>query len=79
MSKHEIKVCMGSSCYARGNESNLNILEKLIKEKNLDAQVELYGTNCIANCGKGPNIKVDGVEYNGVDEEKINEILSDLS
>ena len=32
MSKHNIKVCMGSSCFARGNLDNLNFLESYIKE-----------------------------------------------
>lgn len=78
MTKHTIKVCMGSSCYARGNEANLSFLEKYIKENNLDAEIDLYGSNCIAKCSDGPNIKVDGNTYHNVDENKIKEIIKNL-
>jgi NADH:ubiquinone oxidoreductase subunit E len=39
MPQHTVKVCMGSSCFARGNLENLNFLETYIKENNLDAHV----------------------------------------
>ena len=29
MAKHNIKVCMGSSCFARGNLDNLKFLESM--------------------------------------------------
>lgn len=78
MVKHTIKVCMGSSCYARGNEQNLNFLEKYIKENNLDTEIDLYGSNCIAQCTDGPNIKVDGILYNNIDENKLADIIKNL-
>jgi len=37
----KINVCMGSSCYARGNRDNVEIIQAYLKEKGLDTQVEL--------------------------------------
>ena len=37
----KITVCMGSSCFARGNDQNLEFIEKYIKEKGLEAEIEL--------------------------------------
>ena len=71
----EIKICMGSSCYARGNAENLEFIENYIKENNLDAEIEVYGARCENNCEKGPNIIVNGQIYNNVTPEKIIEIL----
>jgi NADH:ubiquinone oxidoreductase subunit E len=71
----EIKVCMGSACFARGNEKNLEILEEYIKENNLDATVEIYGALCENMCDKGPNIKINDTIYNNVTVEEIIEIL----
>ncbi len=71
----EIKICMGSSCFARGNAENLEFLEKYIKENSIDAEVEVYGSRCENICEKGPNIIVDGTIYNDVNTEKIIEIL----
>ena len=36
---NEIKICMGSSCFARGNNENLEIIETFIKENNLEAKM----------------------------------------
>jgi NADH:ubiquinone oxidoreductase subunit E len=71
----EIKICMGSSCFARGNADNLEFIENYIKENNLDAQVELYGARCENICDKGPNIMVNDKVYNNITREKIVELL----
>lgn len=78
MTKHNIKVCMGSSCFARGNMENLQYIENYISENNLDTEIELVGALCSEKCSSGPNIFVDDVLYNEVDEEKLKEILSTL-
>ena len=74
-SKIEIVVCMGSACFARGNAKNLEFIEQYIKENNLDAKVGLAGSRCEGKCADGLNIIVNGVEYGGIKEEKIKEIL----
>ena len=72
----KITVCMGSSCFARGNDRNLEFIENYIKDNGLEAEIELSGARCEGKCATGPNISINGVEYNEVDEEKIKEILS---
>lgn len=76
--KHEIKVCMGSSCFARGNVDNLSYIETFLKDNGIDAQVELVGALCEENCATGPHIYVDNVNYDEVDEEKLKTILEGL-
>jgi NADH:ubiquinone oxidoreductase subunit E len=78
MPQHTVKVCMGSSCFARGNLENLNFLETYIKENNLDTQVELVGALCSEQCSTGPNIYIDEVLYSEIDEEKLEEILPNV-
>ena len=75
MTTLEIKICMGSSCFARGNADNLEFIENYIKENNLDAEIELYGARCENICDKGPNIIVNDKIYNNVTKEKIVELL----
>ncbi len=78
MSKHTIKVCMGSSCFARGNCENLSFLEKYIKDHNLDADLELVGALCEGKCDLGPHVYVDNNEYDEVNIDKLQKILSSL-
>ena len=63
-----IKVCMGSSCFARGNNKNLQVIQRFLDEHGLEAEVELTGLRCCDKCAKGPNINIDGVEYNNIDQ-----------
>lgn len=74
----EIKVCMGSACFARGNADNLELIEKYIKENNLDAKIELMGSRCENDCANGPHIFVDGKKYSGVTTQQIDEIMKDF-
>ncbi len=77
MAKLEITVCMGSSCFARGNDQNLEFIENYIKEKGLEAEIDLSGARCSGDCAEGPNIFVNGVKYSNVDLDKIKEILDE--
>ncbi len=78
MTKHNIKVCMGSSCFARGNFQNLTFLENYLKENNLEAEIELVGAHCQERCELGPNIYIDDKLYSEVDADKLKEILDGL-
>ena len=44
MSKLNITVCMGSSCFARGNQQNLAFIESFIQEHGLEAEINLAGS-----------------------------------
>ena len=70
-----IKVCMGSSCFARGNAKNLQLIQKFLNENNLEAEVTLTGLRCCDKCSKGPNLSIDDVEYNNIDSGTLLDIL----
>ena len=78
MAKINITVCMGSSCFARGNQQNLVFIEDFISKNNLDADIDLVGARCENKCASGPIIIINGVEYNNADEEKLEKVLSEL-
>lgn len=53
-SKVEIIICMGSSCFIRGNRILADKLQRYIIENNLADKVLLKGNLCFAECGTGP-------------------------
>ena len=65
---NEIKICMGSSCFARGNEQNLEFIEKYIKENKLEAKIEVFGARCENICEKGPNVIINDTIYKLTEE-----------
>ncbi|HVP65591.1 MAG TPA: (2Fe-2S) ferredoxin domain-containing protein [candidate division Zixibacteria bacterium] len=62
----EITICLGSSCFARGNGENLRVLQEYVKRSGLNATVKMRGVLCHEKCTAGPNIMIDGVEYTEV-------------
>jgi NADH:ubiquinone oxidoreductase subunit E len=75
MRKVKVELCMGSSCFARGNSQALANLESYIAEHHLEDRVELIGHLCLGSCAQGPNIKVDGVPYSGIHSECVVDLL----
>ena len=74
----EIKICMGSACFAKGNQENLEYIKQYINENGLDSKVQIVGALCENKCEKGPRIIFDGIEYTEITKEKIQEILKNI-
>ncbi len=75
--KHTLVICVGSSCFSRGNGANVDTAESYIAANgyNDEAVVELSGTLCRNRCSEGPIVIVDGREYTKVDGEKFLAVL----
>ncbi len=71
--KHSIVICMGSSCFARGNKRNLKIIEEYLQKHALDCT--LSGRGCTGNCRGGPNLQIDGENFERVDPESLIDLL----
>ena len=71
----EIKVCMGSACFAKGNLDNLNFIKQYIENNNLESEIKIIGSLCENKCENGPRIIVDGVEYKNVTTEQLEGII----
>ncbi|MCC8190318.1 MAG: (2Fe-2S) ferredoxin domain-containing protein [Planctomycetes bacterium] len=76
--KVTIALCMGSSCFARGNNVLLERLEDLIKDRGWEDKVALSGLRCEDRCSQGPNMKIDGVLYQGIDDGVLLDLLESL-
>lgn len=76
--KHEITICMGSSCYARGNNENLAFIEEFVEQNNISAKIDLSGARCEDKCSSGPNIIIDNKFYKEVNIDKLKEIMEKI-
>lgn len=75
MDKITVELCMGSSCFARGNARTLTMLENYIAEKNLSDRVDLVGHLCLGACSLGPNVKIGEVTHSGISSECVIDLL----
>lgn len=80
MSKPKIVICLGSSCFARGNAKNVEIAESFLQSHGLvdEIDVELSGGLCCEHCAEGPNVLVDDELHSHVDEGVMLDILNRL-
>ncbi len=73
MSDNKIVLCMGSSCFTRGNNRNVDIIKKYVKDENIPAEIE--GALCEDECRSGPHVSINGEKISGVTEDNILEVL----
>ena len=71
-----ITLCMGSSCFSRGNAQSLQILENYLSENNLESRINLVGNHCLENCSRGPNIKINDRNYSSLLPEGVIDTLN---
>jgi NADH:ubiquinone oxidoreductase subunit E len=74
----EIKVCMGSACFAKGNQENLEFIKEYIRENNLDSEVKIIGALCENKCSVGPRVIINDKEYHQVNRYQLEELLKEL-
>jgi len=77
--RHEIKVCMGTACYVRGNKDLNTTLERDLDCKSgsvtEDMRFTLEGVRCLGCCGIAPVITVDEDVYAEVTAKEVTSIL----
>ncbi|HPW65774.1 MAG TPA: (2Fe-2S) ferredoxin domain-containing protein [Salinivirgaceae bacterium] len=78
LDKKEITICLGSSCFIRGNKRVLQVINNFIKEHNLAQYVQIKGGHCFGHCANGPVLKIDNNFYENVDSMNVIDILNDV-
>lgn len=63
----EITICMGSSCFSRGNDKHLKIIEDYLAKNNLTTQMKFQGCLCSDNCKEGPVVHINKNLYKSID------------
>ena len=73
----QIRICLGSSCYSRGNNIHLEVIKKYIAENQLEAEISFSGHLCEELCSKGPILKIDNKVYKEVNLSGLYKILQE--
>ena len=75
-----LSVCVGSSCHLKGSYDVIETFKRVIKERKLEAKIELRACFCLGRCSDGVAVKADDkyiLNVNGANAEEkfVNEIL----
>jgi NADH:ubiquinone oxidoreductase subunit E len=76
--KNRITICMGSSCFSRGHSVNAELVQRLIQEGKVRADLldaEVTGTLCEGLCKEGPIVIIDGVIHRQVTPMVLQDLL----
>lgn len=76
-SKIELTICLGSSCFARGNKATLRAIKQFLEEHQLTERITFHGGHCFGKCAEGPVISINGKQFSRVDELSVIDILTD--
>ena len=78
MGKVKMVICIGSSCFARGNAENVKITEDFLAKRGLadEVDVDLSGGLCTGNCPDGPIVIVNGKVYKHEESGVMQDILN---
>jgi len=74
----DISICMGSSCYPRGNRDTLEKLKAYVSENNLSDRIIMKGNLCEGLCKNGPNIRINGVIYHDIDYHSVLKVIDEI-
>ena len=72
---NSIVICMGSSCFARGNREHLELIENYLHGNKIDAEITFSGCRCRGECGSGPNIEINGNLHHEIDTGTLLDLL----
>jgi len=72
---YELQICLGSSCFSRGNREVVSLAKEYLKKHHLDDKVVFKGSRCMGNCSKGPNMTINGKQIENISPSMIEEIL----
>jgi NADH:ubiquinone oxidoreductase subunit E len=77
--KYNIQVCMGTACYVKGAEKNINKFKKLLGIEDggvtKDGMFSFECVRCIGACGLAPAAVINGEVYGKLQEKDIEEII----
>jgi NADH:ubiquinone oxidoreductase subunit E len=72
---YNIEICLGSSCFSRGNREVVQIIRDYLRKNHLDDKVVLRGARCMNRCSEGPFIIINGKTFSGIGTQDIEKIL----
>ena len=71
-----VQVCVGSSCFLKGSQDIIEMLQNAIAEHHLEDDVVLNGSFCIGQCNRvGVTIQINDDIHVGITRENFKEFF----
>ena len=73
--KIEMHICLGSSCFSRGNRDVVAYIREYLRKNHLEDKIIFRGARCMNQCNKGPNLRINERIIEEVTMSKIDVLL----
>ena len=71
-----IQACVGSSCYLKGSQEIVEMLQDAMTEHQIENEITLIGALCIGKCNRvGVTVQVDDEVHVGITKENFREFF----
>ena len=71
-----VQICVGSSCYLKGSQEIIELLEQAVAEHHIEDEVVLSGSFCIGKCNRvGVTVQVNDDVHLGITRENFREFF----
>jgi NADH:ubiquinone oxidoreductase subunit E len=71
----EMQICLGSSCFSRGNRDVVAFIRDYLKKNHLEDRILFKGARCMNLCSNGPNLRINDRIIEGITLAGIESIL----
>lgn len=72
---YNIEICLGSSCFSRGNKEVVQVIRDYLIKNHLNDKVLLRGARCMNRCSDGPFVIINGKTFTSIGVQDIEKIL----
>lgn len=71
----KVIICLGSSCYSRGNAKTLEVVKDYLAKNQLIGQTDFRGKLCSNDCNHGPVLTIGDHKHLNVNDSSVIKIL----
>ena len=69
-----VEVCLGEACRPMDSQKLVDALEAL--PENIRQKLDVRGMKCLGVCGRGPNVRVNGLILSDMTPERLIAVIS---
>lgn len=68
---------MGSAYHMKGAYATIQLFQEKLKKSGVADKVELSASFCMGECKDGPCVRIDGVKFHHVDQDRVASLVQE--
>jgi NADH:ubiquinone oxidoreductase subunit E len=73
--RSDMHICLGSSCFSRGNKDVVHFIKEYLKKNHYEDKVIFKGARCYGHCSEGPVLVINDRIIENINLSQIEKIL----